>query len=190
MADTVSLNDYINRIGIENTPPDLSGLTFAPQPPEGGKEAGRVYTRFSAAIFNRWDYDAASGRYLRFSDSQDDPEWENEIYEPLMDQLNGQQIGAENIVILLADYIELAKTEESEVYDIDLLGGGMAYGIRDGQLFNLTWSRQAEDERITFFTEDGQPYPLKPGQTWFEIMGYTSTVDLAPDGWRFTFFIP
>jgi hypothetical protein len=50
--------------------------------PSGGSPANQVYVRYSGAIYNRWDYDAASGRYLRFSDVENDINRDNEVYAP------------------------------------------------------------------------------------------------------------
>jgi len=190
MVDGPALRDYITNLGVDNTLPDLSGMVFAAQPPANGKPAERVYVRYSTAVYNRWDYDPATGRYLRFADAQDDPRWENEVYEPLMDLQDGVQVGAENVVMVLADYVELVKTEDSQVYDVRLEGSGPAYIARDGQLFNVHWQRQQADDVLTLTAEDGAPFAFKPGQTWFEILGYTSEIDLLGNDWRFTFYIP
>lgn len=185
-----ALQEYIQAIGMDDTAPDLQGMHFAALAPAGGQPATRVFTRFSAAAYNRWDYDPAGGRYLRFSDAQDDLSGKNEVYEPLSDQLTGQQIAAENVVVILAEYVRLVKTEDSEVYDINLKGSGMAYGLRDGQLYNLHWRRAGEERPLELLLEDGSAYPFKPGQTWFEVMGINARIERDGEAWRFVHIMP
>jgi hypothetical protein len=189
-TDTTALQGYVAKLGIDNSQQDLSGLTFSQQAPEGGDSAERIYIRYSGAIYNRWDYDAGSGRYLRFADAQDDAKYENEVYEPLIDQLNGQQVAADTVVLILADYSLINKNEEGEVYDIDLMGAGMAYAARDGKLYTLVWKREADSDLIHLYDEAGNVFPLKPGQTWYEMLGYTSRILRNGPEWRFTFYIP
>ncbi|MEA4907275.1 MAG: DUF3048 domain-containing protein [Chloroflexi bacterium] len=190
MANTTALRPYIQERGIDDSGQNLSGLAFSPQPPENLQNAPQIYVRYSAAIYNRWDYDPASNRYLRFSDADNDLTWENEVYAQLTDKLSGEPVSADNLVILYANYVEVVKTEESEVYDIDLNGDGNAYVARDGKIYAAHWQRPKMDDLVTLTTEDGQPFPLKPGRTWFEVIGLSSRIKQEGETWRFTFYIP
>jgi hypothetical protein len=189
-TNTKALQTYVDQMGIDNSPQDLSGYTFSSAAPGGGEAADQIYVRYSGAIYNRWDFDAGSGRYLRFSDQQDDLKYNNEVYEPLVDQLNGQQVGADTLVFVLADYQLINKNAEGEVYDIKLLGSGMAYAARDGRLYTLTWKREKDADLVQLYDEYGNIFPLKPGQTWFELLGYSSNIKREGSQWRFTFYIP
>ncbi len=185
-----ALADYMQSLDMDNTEPDLSGMQFAAQAPAGGQLAERLFDRFSAAVYNRWDYDPESGRYLRFADADNDLSGTNETYLPLTDQATGQQIAADNVVMLLAEYVLLSNPSTTEVFDIDLTGSGMAYAARDGQLYNLHWQRTGENSALQLIQEDGSPFPLKPGQTWFEVMGLRSNIDQTGSAWRFQHLMP
>ncbi|MBE0696531.1 MAG: DUF3048 C-terminal domain-containing protein, partial [Anaerolineaceae bacterium] len=64
---------------------------------------------------------------------------------------------------------------------------GAAYVSRDGQLYQLTWKREKRDSILTLVQPDGSPFPLKPGQTWVEVIGASSLVEEMEGGvWRFT----
>ncbi len=39
--------------------------------PEASRST-QVFVRYSGVIYNRWDYDPSTGKYLRFSDTADD----------------------------------------------------------------------------------------------------------------------
>lgn len=45
------------------------------------------------------------------------------------------------------------------------IGEGRAEIYRDGKRFNGTWVREASNQK-TKYTVDGEPIPLKGGQTW------------------------
>jgi hypothetical protein len=174
----------------DNAKPDLTGMFFQQAAPSGGQTADSVYTRFSAAIYNRWDYDEESGQYLRFSDIDNDLSGTNEQYGALLDRASNEQIGADNVVIIYAPYEYLVKRSDTEVLDVNMAGSGTAYIARDGQIYKVKWSRPTQDSVLTLTYEDGTPFPFKPGKTWFEVMGITATSSQTDTGMRFTFSIP
>jgi hypothetical protein len=190
MTDLVALKDYLVREGIDDTRPDLSGMHFDPALPEKGDPAQQVTAKFSAAIYNRWNYDPSNGRYLRFSDIDNAAQTGNEQYEALIDQNTGQQIAVENLLMVLAEYNLLVQTAQSEVYDVELIGTGMAYLARDGQLFNVRWVRADTNSPLTLVDENGSPFPFKPGQTWIEVMGLHTDITRTGDTWRFQHRMP
>ncbi|NMB68784.1 MAG: DUF3048 domain-containing protein [Chloroflexi bacterium] len=174
----------------DNARQNLDGMFFQLAAPAGGQPADSVFARFSSAIYNRWDYDAKSGRYLRFSDIDNDLTGSNEQYGPLVDRATQEQIGAENVVIIFAPFEYLVKRADTEVLDVNMNGSGLAYIARDGQIYKARWSRPTQDSVITLTYEDGTPFPFKPGQTWFEVMGITSSVEQSGAISRFKFSIP
>jgi hypothetical protein len=130
---------------------------------------------------------------LRFQDIQEAPDQASEAFEPLLDRANGQQIAADNVVILVAphQYAFNTKPGPNEVIDILLTGSGPAYAFRDGQVYVLTWNRPAEDSLITLTYPDGTPYALRPGNTWYQVVGRSSQITQPDDQiWRFNHLIP
>ncbi len=190
VTSTADLSAYATKIGIQNGRQKLDGMTFQSSPPTGGKPAQQVFVRFSGAIYNRWDYDPASGKYLRWVDKQDDLDRTDEVYVQLTDRLTNQPISAANVVVLEIPYSYIVKTPEMEVFDMDFIGSGMAYAIRDGQIYPVKWKRENRDDVVTLVGEDGLPFPLKPGITWFEVVHTESTVVQKDRSWRFTFVLP
>jgi len=174
----------------DNARQNLDGMFFQLQAPTGGQAANSVFARFSAAVYNRWDYDAKSGRYLRFSDIDNDFTGSNEQYGPLVDRATQEQIGAENVVIIFAPFEYLVKRADTEVLDVNMNGSGLAYIARDGQIYKVRWSRPTQDSVISLTYEDGTPFPFKPGKTWFEVMGITSAIEQTDAISRFKFSIP
>ncbi len=182
--------EFYKAVTSDNARQNLDGMFFQLQAPTGGQPADSVFARFSSAVYNRWDYDAASGRYLRFSDIDNDFTGSNEQYGPLVDRATQEQIGAENVVIVFAPFEYLVKRADTEVLDVNMNGSGLAYIARDGQIYKVRWSRPTQDSVISLTYEDGTPFPFKPGKTWFEVMGITSSVEQNDTISRFKFSIP
>lgn len=204
VANTAALQDYLPKRGVDNTRQNLDGMFFQKQSPAAsGDQATQVYVRYSGAIYNRWDYDPNTDRYLRFSDKQDDVNRTNEVYEQLTDRLTSQPIAADNVVTLCVPHQYYARTPEVEVLDIIMDssaasyvgcdgqtykgGTGAAYIARDGKMYKVIWQRAQRNTALTLLNADGTLFPFKPGQTWFEVIGASSNVASKGAGvWRFT----
>ncbi len=188
MADTTQVNAYTQRMGIDNTRPNLDGMLFQMQAPSGGEDAATTYVRFSGAIYNRWDYDTSSGSYLRFSDTANASSKDQETYVQLVDRANNEPIEADNVVMIYVRHTDIDTRPTVEVLDVSLLGTGKGYVLRDGKLYEVTWSRQTEQSVLTVLNADGSTFPLKPGKTWVEVMAYNTLLEQQDDGsYRFTF---
>jgi hypothetical protein len=57
-------------------------------------------------------------------------------------------------------------------------------------MFSLKWYRNAVNETFTLVDTDLKPFPLKPGNTWFEVVGTTSEMQSNLGETRFIFKIP
>ena len=190
LLDMNALPEIIERYAIENTRPNLEGMAFSETIPPGGAPAAQVFVRFSGGMYNRWDYDPDTHSYLRYVDAQNDIERTNPVYALLTDRLTGEPIRAANVVVLLAEYESLR--EDAEVYDVGLgqPGRGDAYLARDGLIYALKWERHAENDLLILTDASGAPFILRPGQTWFEVIGLASSVSPEDNAWRFTFRQP
>ncbi|NTV37202.1 MAG: DUF3048 domain-containing protein [Anaerolineaceae bacterium] len=190
IADTSALSKFLKQARIDNSPQNLDGMFFQKPAPAGGTPIGTVFVRFSIAIYNRWDYDFATHRYLRNSDTVN-ADAKSEQYKPLLDSETGQQIGADNLVILQVPYQLLVKDKNGgEVWDAPLYGTGTAFLARDGMLYPLTWKRDRSDQIVSLIGPDGKIFPLRPGVTWFEVVGQNSFTSQEGLVWRITFSTP
>jgi hypothetical protein len=191
VTNTVDLTNYINGRKVEggNGRQNLDGLVFNSQAPSSGAPAKRVTVRYSAAIYNRWDYDPATGKYLRFSDQKDDFDAKNETYAPLIDRITNQQVSADNVLVLYTNHKYFSK--KPEVIDITLSGPGKAFLFRDGQAFQLSWqSTKTLDVLFNLVSPNGQTFPLKPGNTFIEVVGASTKLEKNAPEWRFIFQMP
>jgi hypothetical protein len=187
MVDTAELSAYITSKGVENGRQNLDGMTFQYAAPSGGQALENFYIRYSGAIYNHWQYDPATGKYLRFVDTADDPfGGQGEQYDQATDRLSGEALAYDNVVVIQVLHEKYA----DEVWDIQLLGSGTAYAFRDGQVYELSWQRLAPDAVVSLAYADGTPFSFKPGTTWFEVIGQRSALEETDLGWRFTHRMP
>jgi hypothetical protein len=188
MANTIALREYIHAQGITDERQGLEGMRFRMQAPAGGQAVNRVYAWYSAVIYNRWDYDPPSGRYYRYVDVENTLEGQPEVYKPLREALGDVPISADNIVILLVphDFYSISP----EIVEIQFYRSGSAYAFRDGLAYELEWARPNENGVLQLFTKDGEAFPLKPGTTWFEVMGISTLFYPTEEHWRFEMRFP
>lgn len=190
MADTAGLTDWINQKNVPggNGRQNLDGFRFLYDLSEKGTAANQIFIRYSGAIYNRWDYDYQTGKYSRYSDTQNDFDGTQAIYAPLTDRLTEQPITADNVVVIYITHQYFSVTPE--IVDIVASGPDKAYLFRDGEMFELTWYRNAIDQLFTLIGPDGEIFPLKPGNTWFEVVGSSSEMTQEKSSWFFKFSIP
>lgn len=152
----------------------------------GGVEGIRVFTYFSPYSYNEWEYVPETGEYLRYQETSDTQDGKAEAYAPLMDNMTGLQVHAANVVVLFA-YHEFANPyqEDDEVYHIDLSGSGEAYVFRDGIGYPAKWSRVYKDQPLLLTTPAGVPIPLRPGITFYEVIGSNSYASQGDGEWFF-----
>jgi hypothetical protein len=189
-TDTHALTLYGNTMNITQGRQNLNGLRFEEQTlaMNGGGLASRLETHFSLTSYNYWDYDPATLRYYRWQEAERGDQ--SQLYEPLFDSLNSQQVYADNLVVLLVPVKYFFKSNSTEVYDFQLSGRGKGYALRQGKIFDIYWQRPNKDSLISLTFPNGNYYPLKPGNTFFEVLGDQSTHQVLDKTWRFNFVIP
>jgi len=186
MSDTSAVRSVIEKRGMDNSRQDLNGMFFKLEPPTASQPGEQVVARFSGAIYNRWDYDPASGKYLRFSDDANDVGGNNPVYKQLTDANTNQPIAFDNVLILLARYTDIDPRPEVEIMEVNLQGAGQAYLARDGKVVPCRWQRLTESDVITLVDDNGNLVPFKPGQTWVELMSANTSFTQENNGFNFT----
>ncbi len=187
VTNTQDIDAFILSRGIENSRQNLDGMFFMAQAPPGGVPVRQLYIRYSFGDFLYWDYNASTGRYLRYQDAESD-NGQGEVFEPLSDRLTSAPIAADNVVVLMIPHSYYSVSPEMIEFGFD--GVGTAYAFRDGQVYTIQWRRQGENMPLSLTFLDGTPYPLKPGTTWFQVLGTSSNLTEVETLWRFTFSVP
>jgi hypothetical protein len=191
MTDTRALTEYMRtaRDEVDLSPPDLSGTRFEVDVPSGGSPLHAIAIHYSPVSYHRWSYDPGRGRFIRWQETRDrgDEGGEGEM-APLFDRLTGEQVTADNVITLLVPHAYYS--ERPEIVTMDLSGEGTAYALRDGQVFRVRWSRSRRDDVIRLSYPNGDPFPLKPGVTFYQVIGQSSRIWQLGDHWLFDFLIP
>ncbi len=153
-----------------NGRPNIEPLLFDPNPPPKG------ITTFDFVIDypdlgprHRWHYDAENHNWLSFTTDQRQQTKE----QPDIDFLTNGQLAFDNVVLIyadhsLADFIEDEPNQLSSV-EINLIGEGDAVLMRDGKRYNCRWVRHDLADMIQLVDPAGNPIPLRPGTTWFNV---------------------
>lgn len=103
-----------------------------------------------------WRWDPASGRYLR-----------NQAGQPHI-AADGTQISANNVVMMLVDYIPSPADARSP--EAQTLGGGQVIVHRNGIAVAGTWSRATATDPFVFLDSAGASVPLSGGTTFVELV--------------------
>jgi len=187
MTDTSILSQHFTEQGVSNSRQYLDGLRFNKTAPSDGEIGNSLIVRFSSDDYHKWVYDVATGKYQRYHDAATDS-GNGETYELLTDRYNDQVVAANNVVVLFAPYSFYSR--QPEMIQINLIGFGKALVFRDGQAYSANWARVNSEEIISITYEDGSRFSLKPGNTWFEIVGQTSPIQQESPDWRVQFQTP
>lgn len=160
----------------------LQGLAFNADAPRGGVKGERIWLKYAYLNQVNWLYDQKSGAYNRYQDHAD-----GTTFDLITDRLNGDALTFENVVVLFAPHEVVRPT----IIDINLMYMKKmpALLFRDGQMYKIYWTTISEEyERSTgnlrpirFMDAEGNPFPLKPGQTWVEIVQQFTPYYEVPD---------
>lgn len=190
--NTVKFKDCIaRRAGVDNTRPPLRSGFFSYLPPQAALPAERIFTQYSADDYNYWQYLRTENRYLRYQETNDVHKEKPASYAPLTDALTGLAVKADNVVVLFVSHRFANSNEaEDEVYHIDLYGSGQAYIFRDGLALEATWKRTHLNQPLLLTNALGAPVYLKPGVTFYQVIGLTSEAWVDGADWHFSFSAP
>jgi hypothetical protein len=163
----LEIDDLESEPGCSIDPGMYATLVFDPVPPSGGEEAELV--RIIYNYFNQvgWEYDPEQVAYQRLQDRADGT---GELF-PIVDRLTGVQLSFANVVVMWAQHRYVSPTiiEMELVYVQDRKG----LLLRDGKVFEIKWSTRSGE--LTIHDAEGNPIPLQPGATFFEVVSWETT---------------
>jgi hypothetical protein len=118
---------------------------------------------FSDSYIARWAWDASSQRYLRSMDG------------PTVDAATGEQVAATNLVVLWTSY---TISPDGLTFLVDLNGTGSAALFIDGKRIDGSWESNGSTPP-RFRDDAGNPIPLNPGTTWFEVIDPNTNIGVT-----------
>jgi hypothetical protein len=184
--NTLLWEDCVARDGLENERQAIRNGFFSESLFSTQLRGTRMYTYYSADSYNYWLYDPETKQYRRYQEISDNRNDKPESYDVLTDAVTGEVVHAANIVFVLAHH-NFSNTfdAEDEVFQIDLTDSGEAYVFRDGVGMPARWIRTNQDQPLLLTTPNGAPIYLRPGLTFYEVLGAASYVDQDAGEWHF-----
>lgn len=156
------IREYLREKGLERDR-RIPGYVFDGEPPPGETQpALLVHIPYPKACVAEWRYDQDAGRYLRWVQG-----------EPHLDGLTGEQLAADNVIVFYAEHKKTDIVEDSlgnTAIDIVMTGSGRAQICRDGLAIEGRWVQSAANEPIQYYDDSGKVIPLRPGNTWIQLV--------------------
>jgi hypothetical protein len=176
----------VARNNLNNNRPMLRSGFFNDLTPLAELQGNKIFTYYSEYSYNYWSYVPETQQYVRYQETADTHNDKPEKYEPLIDAMTATEVHASNVVVLFAPHA-FANTfdEEDEVYQIDLTGSGEAYMFRDGVGIVARWHRTNQDQPLLITAANGALIYMRPGITFYQVIGARSYVDQDAGEWHF-----
>jgi hypothetical protein len=153
----------------------IGGWVFSEEPPPGGRPVTTMSLPYAAgSIVSEYAYDAQRGVYLR-----------SVTGEPHREELNGEQLAFKNVIVIYAHHVETDILEDTWGDDghfsiqIQLWGEGPLRVFRDGQMFDGKWVRPDRWDLVRFVDGNGNPIPLKPGNSFIQMVPLDFEFDIS-----------
>jgi hypothetical protein len=184
------LRQWLTQKGWE-APVQLYGFNFSDRAPNGQPVTSIGFNKAPWPSWDaaQWTYDAGSGKYLRTATGSAvmdttfpvTAKWGNGADCVTSGAQTQAQVRTANVVTLYAAHQKTDIIEDSNnavSVHIVLTGQGDAQFFRDGVMVNGKWQRQSEQEFFNLTDASGNPYNLKPGNTFFELVPIGYKMDL------------
>lgn len=123
---------------------------------ENGDSANTVRLECFSVNHPWFEYDSATGKYKRF-----------QYQEPQIDDLTGEQLAYDNIILQYSDY----KPYDPNGYlNIDAVSGGQGKFITRGKAEDIRWEKESPWGVTHYYDSEGQEITLNTGKTWVAVV--------------------
>ena len=189
--NTLLWEDCILENGLDNQRPQFRSGLFSDIVPQSELAGTQMFTDYSVDSYHYWVYQPETQSYVRYQEVADTRDNKPEKYDLMVDAVTERPVTASNIVYLLASHtFTNSFDEDDEVFKIDLTGSGEAYVFRDGVGIVARWYRLNQDQPLLLAGVNGAPIYLRPGVTFYEVLGARSFVDQGDGEWHFHHDVP
>ncbi len=127
------------------------------------RKAAKVCITYNNFNTTDYTYDTDDKLYKRYKDG-----------EKHIDELDGKQLSAKNIIIL--ETSKKILDNEGRLF-IGTVGSGEGTYITNGEAVEITWSKKSEKSRTKFYIEQDE-LVLNPGNTWIQVVNNIDLVNI------------
>ena len=144
----------------KGAPPAL--FTYGGTTPATARQVKVARLRFSPSSRASWEWRPGEG-FVRFQDG---------TLDRLVDRspVTTQNVVVMSVTIGRTAFVDVAGNPTP---DVDVIGEGTAWVLRDGKLVTGRWRRPAASNPVQVLGTDGKPIPLHTGSTWVELVPST-----------------
>ncbi len=145
----------------KNQPSTFASWVFSAQAGPEGKPTNAVEVGYKSGLVS-WSYDGASGAWQRALSGKKQ-----------IDASTGQPISFTNVIVAYANHVTTLIQEDvtgAKSIEVQFWGEGPVRIFRDGREYGGKWKRNAEVGNLEFFDPAGNKLPLKPGNSWIEMV--------------------
>lgn len=109
-------------------------------------------------------YDSDTNSYLRFIgyDANGNP-------VPQNDEETNEQLSVKNVIVQFVEETAIAGDDKNRL-DYDLTGSGTGLVFLDGEVKEVTWSKEGRDDRTMFYDQDGNEVEFNRGKIWISVV--------------------
>lgn len=125
--------------------------------------ARKICITYNSSNTTEYTYDRDKKLYLRLKDG-----------EKHIDELDGKQLSAKNIIIL--ETSKQILDNEGRLF-IETVGSGIGTYITNGEAVEITWNKESEKSRTKFYIEQNE-LALNPGNTWIQVISNIKGVNI------------
>lgn len=162
------LEQFPSRFSREHGDGFQVGWVFDREAPAGGQAASQLTVPFSTYKTGHFTYDGESGQYLVWQHI-------NGSDRDYVDGTTGEQVGVSNVLVLYTD-VSNVPGDDAGRKNVRTTGTGSGLLLRDGQLYQITWSRANKGDCYSFLDAAGQPIPLAVGSSYINVVDSSASV--------------
>lgn len=171
MTDGDSMSGAIDALGYRTELSDsfTQPLRFAESDRAlTGNTALSLNVKYSAYAQSFFSYDATRTNYLK-----------GQYNDRHIDANNGYTLSFKNVVLLSANYSDIAGDEKHRL-NLDFTGSGKGYWFSNGTQVEIVWKKPDRQSPYTLYEADGQtPLYLNAGKTYIGIIGSLGNVTVS-----------
>jgi hypothetical protein len=160
-ANTANAWTELTKRGV-NIGSRFASWVFNSQPGAEGRATQQVDIGYKSGVVG-WRYEG--GKWVRSLSGRTQN-----------DANTGKPLAFDNVVVVLANHVTTLIQEDvtgARSIEIQVWGEGPVRIFRDGREYGGTWKRNANLGNFEFFDPSGKPIPLKPGNTWIQMVPLT-----------------
>ena len=141
--------------------------TYEESAPSGGNKSESAGLRFSPYLSASWTWNKGA--------------WEREQNGRDHVTAADKTLTADNIVIMRVETSTGGRRDSSgnPTLTLDVIGRGRATILRDGKAYQARWRKDGVRQHLQWLDKGGDPFPLKPGNTWVEMLPTKGNLSLS-----------